>query len=629
MKGSRRLERARGAGLATAACLALWTLAASPVCGQARGDSLLAPGSEPGHATRALSFSDDITGSLSGRAASFVYDFNAFGWPNGWSPYGLSPQAPALIFEGIPFDDPVTGRPRYDLLPTALLSSGDLTQGRLGAPMAVIAELRPLAATPALTELHYQAGAHGLQRVTALHTQERRLTLFGETGMLGVVFGYGGGAAAGEFPGSRLRRLRQLLLRGRYSQAAWSLEALLLHNQRRLGAHGGVLPANIYNRLIAQVRDGGAERRNVRNDLSVTFRVRALAAMAFFTSHTLRYHNPARDTLSATIQRAGGRVRQDLRLGAHGLRLVVEAYAESISRSNIWPEGLSRTNLHVTLRDSMRWGPVAVTLEGGAHRLPHASFATGAGRAQQALGSAHIFVEASLAGAARPWIEELGWGSYAQAASAPAGGSVQGRAGMYFALGPLEVEPFGFIREERQPRDYFLEGQDSVVVRAASSPARINGVGADIGFRRRASRGLYAWVTPTAMDIQGAALGALPRFFAQGRLGARYALFTGDLEVDLSIRGRAWTQMRSRPLHAPTGLLVLPVGDTLYLGDEMLPASSALDVIVEATVRTADLFVAYENALSGTELLPGNQIVPSYPLPAGRLRFGVYWPIRN
>ncbi len=52
-----------------------------------------------------------------------------------------------------------------------------------------------------------------------------------------------------------------------------------------------------------------------------------------------------------------------------------------------------------------------------------------------------------------------------------------------------------------------------------------------------------------------------------------------------------------------------------------------LHLIAEARVRDATLFFVYENALSGTALMTGNLIVPVYPLPAQRFRFGVFWPI--
>jgi hypothetical protein len=52
-----------------------------------------------------------------------------------------------------------------------------------------------------------------------------------------------------------------------------------------------------------------------------------------------------------------------------------------------------------------------------------------------------------------------------------------------------------------------------------------------------------------------------------------------------------------------------------------------LDVGLEAGIREATLFFSMENVLSGTPVQPGTLIVPVYPLPERRFRFGVYWPI--
>src|SRR5690606_37192624 len=110
----------------------------------------------------------------------------------------------------------------------------------------------------------------------------------------------------------------------------------------------------------------------------------------------------------------------------------------------------------------------------------------------------------------------------------------------------------------------------------------------------------------------------------RAHVGARYLLFTGDLDLDVSLQGRYWTRFQGRTLHAPTGLLVLPEASA-----RPVDTSGTLDLVVQGGVRTATLFLAFENMLSGTELLVGNLIVPTYPLPARRLRFGIYWPILN
>jgi hypothetical protein len=99
-------------------------------------------------------------------------------------------------------------------------------------------------------------------------------------------------------------------------------------------------------------------------------------------------------------------------------------------------------------------------------------------------------------------------------------------------------------------------------------------------------------------------------------------LFQRDLLLDLYAETRGWTAHGGRALHAPTGLFVLPSA-----ASSNVPASNTLDLWIRARVRTATLFYGAENVLSGTAVLRGNVAVPGQPLPAGRIRFGVFWPI--
>ena len=227
-------------------------------------------------------FDRDITRILSGDAASFVYDFGALGWPSGWSPYGMSPQWVALNFNGIPFDDPVTGRPHYDLLPTALLAPPWMREAARGSPVLADAGLRTFDTAEPLTELHYQTGDDGLKRATVLHGQTR--------GAVTGLFVYSGAGAKGEYPGSRLQRMRQLLLRAGFRRSGWSADAMYLHSQRRLGAHGGVEGPAIYNRLIADVRLSAAMRRAIRHDAQLVLRARPFGAPLVATAAFTAYH---------------------------------------------------------------------------------------------------------------------------------------------------------------------------------------------------------------------------------------------------------------------------------------------------------------------------------------------------
>lgn len=631
-------------GLIALLAVVLW--ASTPVCGQQLApDSTmrrpLMPFRGAEHATTmtdsaaAHTIVEDVVGLLAEESGSFSHDFGAFGWPNAWSPYGMNPQKIALQLGGLPFDDLITGRPRYDLLPTALLEPLGLQPGRHGAPLGVAAELRSFEYAPILTELHYQSGSGDLQRIAAAHRQQRSLG----SGSMDVLFAYGGGAATGEYPGSKLHRMRQVLLRARAQQPDWSLEATWLHNQRRLGAHGGVIPgvtyASIYNRLTANVENGDATRRTVRNDLALTLRVRLLAepltAQVFHTAQTFRYHRPRSDTLSATAMRIGGRLAQDILLGPHALRVVLEGWTDRLLRSNVLPDDLARTRLHATLRDSVRFGSLSVLLEGGVFVARSTALGGGLHMSQQ-LGEVRLFADLSHSGDPASWVHLHGWGRFADGApSVTSGRHSLVRAGLALQLGGIGGEAFGFAHMQDQGVEAYLAGEDSIAVRTMAGIATTRGVGGEVWFRRNARRGFYLRAMPTMVVHPGTLQETpVPSFFVHARLGARYLLFQGDLDLNASIRVRYWTAMRGRALHAPTGMLVFPGSESrLYPAAGKLPASGALDVVIEGTVRTARLFVAYENVLSGTQLLVGNQIVPLYPLPERRFRFGVFWPIAN
>jgi hypothetical protein len=114
-----------------------------------------------------------------------------------------------------------------------------------------------------------------------------------------------------------------------------------------------------------------------------------------------------------------------------------------------------------------------------------------------------------------------------------------------------------------------------------------------------------------------------PKWISSGQLGFRVVLFTGDLRLNASVRGRSWSAMISRALHAPTGLLVIPSAER-----GPVDSSYTLDLVVEGGIRTATIYIVYENFTSGTRLMSGNELVPDYPL-AQQWRFGVYWPIAN
>ena len=116
--------------------------------------------------------------------------------------------------------------------------------------------------------------------------------------------------------------------------------------------------------------------------------------------------------------------------------------------------------------------------------------------------------------------------------------------------------------------------------------------------------------------------GSLPRASVSGRAGIRYRLFEQDLDLGLFLDGRAWTRLRGRSFHGPTGLFPLTDPSAPGWG----PAAD-LDATVEAGIRDeATLFFSYENLLGGVTF-PGALVVAGHPVPARTIRFGVYWPL--
>ena len=589
----------------------------------------------------------DATALLADVPGSFVYRFGAPGWPDAWSPYGLNPQRVALLLNGRPFSDLVTGRPRYDLLPLAFLERLRVEPERDGAPVAVGAEVRPYDFPQPFTELRYLAGST-LQSVDAMHVQQRRRPLFGRPGVLGLLGTYSGRGSDGAYPGDRgafgtqLRRARRILGRIRYEQAAWSVELSNLYNRRTVGAFGGVVPNTfLYRPVAATLRNGEARRRTIRNDFALDVRARLLpglalplTASAYWTSQTLRYRDRA-DTLVARTSRYGFAVRQALVLGRHRLSFRVAGWWDRLRETNALAPAprLFGRHLHAAVRDTFRLASTQMALDAGLHNESGRVFPAGSFRLDRRLGALRLFARGAYTGQPVSPVERYGYGGYVQPVGAvPRGRVAWSEAGVALHGGPFDLALSAFAHRASEALDLYAlaEEADTVQALVSAEAHRRAGLIAEGGWRREAQRGFYLTVqttlsrflNPGASPEHARVAASLPEWFGQGRLGARYAPFQGDLDFDLYLLARFWSAMRSRTLHPPTGLLVLPPAGARVLGP-----SGTLDVFFETQVRTATIFLAYENALSGTPLVPGTLVVPIYPLPAQRFRFGVYWPI--
>jgi len=618
-------------------------------------DSLLAPVGFPRAADGVLTtkvlpvkmLAMEPPDALSNVPGAFVYDFGTPGWPDGWSPYGLDPNTVALLFDGASMNDLITGRPRYDLIPFTLLKPLRLRAARDRSPMTVVGQMREFNVVQPLTEMRYRTSNTGLQSVTVVHVQQRHPLWFGRPTRVNVLFGYGGHAARGEYGGSRLRRARQVLGRIRIEQRNWSLEIKDLFNRRRVGAQGGVLPfpgagyESIYQRLGALVDKPEAKRETFRNDLFVTVNARLFPGVSTpFTisgstsGERFQYRNTS-DTLTARIGTVGLRIQQDIRHAGHRLRLRIEGAREHTRAGRALPDslGLSRSRVDFVSRDTLDVAGIEFVIEGGLHHNDGVTFPSGFGRLGRERGGFGLFVEASHTGQPVSWIEQFGYGGTVQPiAGRPDGRISQGRAGFSLRWHSLDATLFGFATVRTRPITLYVSGTDSIAARVGDGTWRRAGLGGTFGWRRGETRGLYFTAQPTVqqfLDVgqdpdRQRADAALPAFFANGRFGARFVVFQRDLDIDVSLRGRYWSQMRSRTLHPQTGLLVVPNTDA-----RLFRASGTLDFVFESSIRGARLFLAYENFLSGSSFQIGNLIVPDYPLPQRRFRFGVYWPIMN
>lgn len=624
----------------------------------ARGGPLLPldappPGAVVDAAPPASTFALGAPPLLARLPAAFLYDPGTPGAPAGWSRYALAPDAVALRLDGRPLDDGVTGRPAYDLLPWELLAPLALAPGGPDAPHTLHARLRPYVAARPYTELRYRSADGGLQRIAGVHSQNRRRTLLGQAGLLGALFGYVDGVADGEYPGARART-RHLALRLRFYGPRWSAELSELNSLHRAGAHGGVVPfggvfGTVYNRFDPQTENPRARRQTIRNDLAATLRARLLPAgpttlTAYWTRHHVAFTDPDRpaavDTLRVRADRLGAGAEQTFALAGHRLRVRADAWLDAWAPNAAVADAPARLVVRAVAGDSLRLGGTDVYAEAGVSGRPAALAPSFVLDARRPLGP--LAATATLTYTARdaPFAERVGFGPYlVPVPDAPLARTALARAGLRAQAGAFDASAFGFAHTTAHARLLLTEGTvdaygiapaDTVRAVVAGAPVAYAGAGLDLGWRRDAARGLYAVLRPTvarlldpgATDAHARLDAALPRAWVHARLGVRARLFRGDLALDARAEGTAWTALRSRTLHPATGRLALPPAGARAFGP-----SGTLDLIAEAGVRTATFFVAWENALSGTVVTPGNLVVPVYPLPDRRFRFGVYWPI--
>jgi hypothetical protein len=682
----------------------LWALAGAPTPARAQADSLRAappdtttapPDTAAAGLGTPLSFRSLAVGRpvvdslpallppvglehvLARQPGSFLYDLGAVGWPHGWSPEGLGPHRSRLWIEGRPYNSPLTGRARFDLLPTSLLSAPRVGVAPGGTATGVHLQWRAYDQIRPLTELRFRRDSNGQKAIEVGHSQKHRLTLFGTPGLLQASIGYGGRAAEGVYAGSDLRRERRLWGRLRYQRDTWALELSDFSSRHRVGAQSGVVPPEgapfeaLYLVPFCQAcsRDRGARRRTYRNDLTARLRaplvpgLRAPTTLSLtWTDNTFDYEpDEPRDTTFSVVMNGGHAVvRQPLRLGGHALTLGAQGSVWAVERSNVPPVDGRRWSAHAFARDSVRLGGHRLVLNAGWHATPDQQYPSAAARWRRAVGAVGLSASVTATGQRRSWFDTAGFPGFVRplpdGATASVGRVLRGRVGLAVRPGPFDLQASLFAHQIRDAVDLYapapapgqrLASTDSVVARRTDAPVRRAGATLVAGWRRDADRGLYATATGTALSTLNADASplhtrlarTLPAVHGRGRLGARFVFFE-DLTTDLYVQARGWTAMNSRWFHPPTGRLVVPPART------PLPArgpgvqagpSGTVDVHAEIKLRGATLFFTFENVQSSlapagsfqqqATLTPGTFVVPVYPLPGRLFRFGVHWPI--
>ncbi len=622
---------------------------------------------------------------LAQKAGSFLYDLGEIGWPHGWSPRGLGPHRSRLWLNGHPYNSPLTGRARFDLLPPSFLRQPGVGVDPGGSAVGVHLSWRDYDPVRPITELRYRRSSTGLQAIEVGHSQKHRLSLFGSPGLFRITFGYGGRTTDGVYEGSDLRRERRLWGRLQYQRDEWAVEISDLSSRHRIGAHSGVTPdpdapfGSIY--LLPSCKDcsvnAGVRRNTFRNDLTVRARGPLLPNVdaptdlsGTWTSNTFDFETGGRtsgfggstdgDTTWTTKLNGGhASLQQSLRVKDHALTLGARGSLWAVARSNVPGVDGTQWATHAFARDSLRLGSTDLVLDGGWHATSNQQYPSASARAERPLGPFDLTASATVAGQRTSWYETAGFSGFVRPlSSGPSsllGRVVEGRAALEYTRGSVGVQVEGFAHQIRNALDLYavepsddqrVASTDTVVARQTETPVRRIGATASVEWRRDASRGLYLSGHATALttlsadasSLQTRLARTLPTVYGQGRIGVRFVFFV-DLVTDLYVQARGWTTMNSRWFHPPTGrLAVPPATDPVPSRPGFVPGpNGTIDVHAEIKLRGATLFFALENAqvsfaAPGTierqaTLQQGTFTVPVYPLPARQFRFGVHWPI--
>jgi hypothetical protein len=602
---------------------------------------------------------------------SFLYDLGPVSWPHGWSVDGLAPHRWALRLDGFSYTNPLTGRPQVEVLPPSFFYPPRIGVDPGGRPTGVHLDGRDYLLRPPITELRFRRDSNGLQSIAVAHSQQHRVDLFDTPALVQITGGFGGQAAEGAYTGSDLRSGRRLWARLRYRTNRWEVALSDLSIRHRIGARGEVEPpipslfASIYLFPLAEtsVRSPDARRRTFRNDLMLTVRgpvlpffKQPLRLSGRWSAQTFEFEPDFGGSMPDTawsVRTHGfhGLAQQEATIGRHDLLLEASASTWTTARSNVAQIDGQRWEAHASVQDSVRVGRTALALNGGWHASSVQTHPSAALRVRRSLGGVDWRAAVSAAGQPLPWMMSDGFETLVQPLEkdAPSPSDLVYRATLtaQSQLGAVDVRLKGFGNAIKGPLDYYAvvpTGDslrtipDTLAARTASDPFLRAGATLALGWRTEAERGLYARAEATAQQFLNASASplharqaeTLPDLHGRARLGARLVLFK-DLITDIWVQARGWTAMNSRWFHPPTGLLSVPPLDQPVPDrpDRRVGPNGVVDVHAETILRGAKLFFTFENITSDTQVHRGTFVVPVYPLPTLRFRFGVHWGILN
>ncbi len=585
-----------------------------------------------------LSPSNAVVDELGWVNGSFSYKFGTSGWPDGFSPYGLNPNKLALQVGSISLNDLFTGRPRYDLIPVAWLSELVVKTN-----LSISASFDSLASLEPLTLIRYESSGNGSQAVRSLHVQNRLWGTGSEQRTLQTAFGYAGEGATGEYDGSQLRRAREVAVRLGYSTPTWQLELFEMAQRRTVGAHGGVLPLNggsyisIYQRLGATVDDEAARRRTLRNDLTLKGSTQLSGIRAsvtgVWTVQTLDFEGKSASE-KIVLSNKGIHVDLSKPWGSQTASLVLKTDKADYIKSSILFDSDPNFQIKSSALGSLsgRLWAYDYAVEAGPETADGSIWARMDGTIRATHGPFEARITLHQSGRERQWHERIGFGemiSPLETTSHPVDQSAA--ATLSFRSRLVSVS---WTSQFNNSQDQLLmkQGAGASVATVETLPGAATSLVSSlvIGFRDQQPKGIWAQVNPVLRSSSTNATSvlatgwrrSLPDLWASATIGWKATLFHGDFVLNTYARARYWGPMGGLRLHTPTGLLVLPADNS-----ETLEANWLIDFVAEAGIRGATVFLSFENAFSGTTALIGNLMVPDYPLPQQRTRFGVYWPI--